>query len=374
MIDEESKRQAARHRHPDARAYMPTADQYISSLGEKEGAFQPDKPSKLPKGPTLPRPPQGRRLRTIRRFFGWLVFFIFLGFIAYAGYLVSIVAKISTNSWQFGPLAADSAGRTNVLVLGMGDPGHAGEKLTDTMLVVSLDKSSHRVAEFSIPRDLRVQIPGYGSSKINAANVYGGVSLAEQTVSDTLGAEMDYYVQTDFSGLKDVVDAVGGIDVDVKTRLVDTEYPCDDNQYKVCGLDIEPGMQHMDGARALQYVRCRKGTCGNDFGRAARQQEVIALLKPKVLDASLLWKPTKLKVLVSAIQKGFKTDMGLVQLAELANRWRTDSTNNPVNFVLSTANGGLLRGDPAGSSDLVPIGGDFSAIDDKFKAIFDNAN
>ncbi len=349
---------------------MNRTDGYVPGLSN---AGLPPEPQ--PEG--VPRAPSGRQAkpprnvgRRLRRVIGWLLLIITLAVIAYAIYIVNIVAKISTNSWQFGSLAADASGRTNVLVLGVGDPGHAGEKLSDTIMVVSLDSATHRVAQVSIPRDTRVQVPGYGSSKINAANAYGGISLAEQTVSNMLDAPMDYYVQTNFSGLKGIVDAVGGVDVNVKDRLVDTEYPCDDNQYKVCGLDIEPGLQHMNGARALQYVRCRKGTCGNDFGRAARQQELIGLLKPKVLDPQLLLHPVKLTQLVSAVQQGVKTDLGLIQMAELANRWRTDSDNNPVSLVLSTAKGGYLRGDPAGSSDLLPVGGDFSAIDERFKDIF----
>jgi LCP family protein required for cell wall assembly len=339
---------------------MPNPDQYAQAL---EDTPQPRR------APGAPRPHRNW-LRIIGRTILLFVVIALVSTLLYAGYIVSIVAKISTNSWQTGPLSADTGGRTNVLVLGVGDPGHAGQNLSDTIMVVSLDEASHRIAQVSIPRDLRVNIPGYGSSKINAAHAYGGVRLAEQTVSNTLDTQVDYYVKTDFSGLKGVVDAVGGLDVDVKDRLTDTEYPCDDNQYKVCGLDIKPGLQHMDGARALQYVRCRKGTCGNDFGRAERQQEVIGLLKPKVLDVHLLLEPAKLKQLCAAIQKGVQTDLGLIQLAELANRWRTDSTNNPVNLVLSTAPNGYLRGDPAGTSDLLPIGGDFSAIAHKFKVLF----
>ncbi|HEX3082110.1 MAG TPA: LCP family protein, partial [Candidatus Saccharimonadia bacterium] len=244
------------------------------------------------------RPVRRSRWRVFKRLFGWILTIAVLCAVIYIGYIVSIVAKISTNSFQLGSPSADASGRTNVLLLGVGDPGHAGEGLSDTMMVVSFDSVGKHMAYFSIPRDLRVEIPGYGSSKINAADVYGGVKLAEQTVSNTLQAPINYYVKTDFSGLKGIVDAVGGLDIDVKDHLVDTEYPCDDNQYRVCGLDIKPGMQHMDGARVLQYVRCRKGTCGNDFGRAARQQEVIGLLKPKILDWSLVWQPVRLQKLV----------------------------------------------------------------------------
>lgn len=312
-----------------------------------------------------------KKRRSFRRFVVIFIITILLAVILYAGYLLSIVAKVSTEPWQLSPLSADANGRTNILVLGVGDPGHAGEKLSDSLMLVSLDKQQRRVAQVSIPRDMRVTIPGYGRSKINAANAYGGVDLAQQTVANTFDTQVDYYLQTNFSGLKGVVDAVGGLDIDVKEPLVDREYPCDDNQYKVCGLNIQPGLQHMDGAQVLKYVRCRKGTCGNDFGRAERQQEVLNLLKPKVLDASLLWNPARLKTLSAAVQSGIKTDMSLWQLVSFANRWRTDSDNRPVNLVLSTAKDGYLRSDPAGSSDLLPIGGNFTAIANKFRTLFE---
>jgi LCP family protein required for cell wall assembly len=286
------------------------------STYKQAGSSQTDLPIREPEHV----PPRRRRGGGFKRFVVIFLLILLGSSLLYVGYIVSIVAKISTNSWQIGPLAADPSGRTNVLLLGVGDPGHAAEKLSDTIMLVSLDGNSHRIAQLSIPRDLRVDIPGFGWSKINAANVYGGVALAEQTVSNTLDAQIDYYVETDFSGLKEIVNAVGGLDVMVKERLVDTEYPCDDNQYRSCGLHIEPGLQHMDGARALQYARSRKGTCGNDFGRAERQQELIGLLKPKVLDVKLLLNPGKLKILVAAVQKSVNTDLGLFQVMELANR------------------------------------------------------
>ncbi|HVQ43538.1 MAG TPA: LCP family protein [Candidatus Saccharimonadia bacterium] len=342
----------------------------LAQFKPADGQPSPAAPTTAPARPMArPRPP--RRARAVLwRMFWFIVLAVLAGVVVYAVYIVNIVAKISTNSWQLGPLAADASGRTNILVMGVGDPGHAGQNLSDTMMVLSLDGTAHRLAEISIPRDLRVNIEGYGYGKINTANAYGGVSLAEDTVSQTFDVPIDYYVKTNFSGLKEVVDAVGGLDVDVKDRLRDTEYPCDDDQYKVCGLDIEPGSQHMDGTTVLQYVRCRKGTCGNDFGRAARQQEVLGLLRPKVTDWHLILQPAKLKQLVTAVQHGVETNMGIAQLLQLGNGVREAGANEPVNLVLSTANGGYLRGDPTGGSDLLPIGGDFSAISERVKNIF----
>jgi hypothetical protein len=92
------------------------------------------------------------------------------------------------------------------------------------------------------------------------------------------------------------------------------------------------------------------------------------------MDPYLLLNPIKLKNLADVTSKGIKTDLGFYQLLELANSWRSDSPNKPVNLVLSTSLGGFLRGDPYGSSDLLPVGGNFSAISDKIKTIFTSAD
>jgi LCP family protein required for cell wall assembly len=299
-----------------------------------------------------------------------LVLIVVVG-VGYAGYIADNVAKISTQPLQLSGLATDGAGRVNVLVLGEGDPGHDGAGLTDTIMVLSVDTNSKRVAQISVPRDLRVSIPGYGYNKINVANADGGVPLAEQTVSNTLGIPINYYVLTNFTGLKDLVDSVGGIDVNVKEALKDPEYPCDNDQYKVCGLDIEPGKQHMDGTVALEYARCRKGTCGNDFGRAARQQEVLNLVRDKAVQPGVLLNPDKLLPVVKAVRNGVQTDMGAVQLAELGKYWQDAKSNSPVSLVLSTSPGGFLRDIP-GSSDLGPNDGTFAEIQDKVSKIFSN--
>jgi LCP family protein required for cell wall assembly len=316
-----------------------------------------------------PRPPR-RTKGLIRKIIGIAFFAGILIIVIYVAYILSIVAKISTNSWQLGGLVNDGNGRTNILVLGQGDPGHAGQDLTDTMLLLSIDTPGNKVAQISVPRDLRVQIPNYGYYKINAANALGGTDLAEKTISSTLGIPVHYYFKTDFSGMKGLVDAIGGLSINVKTRLVDAQYPCDDNQYKVCGLDIEPGLQHMNGTRVLQYVRCRKGTCGNDFGRAARQQEVIGLIRPKLTDPRLLLHPFELKTIVTAVKDSIHTDLGIVQLLEIARTWHAAEANSPKNLVLSTSPGGLLKPDPAGSSDLLTIGGDYSMISQAIENIF----
>jgi polyisoprenyl-teichoic acid--peptidoglycan teichoic acid transferase len=336
---------------------------------QSEAPFKGDKRRVMPRH-TLPRRRRGTHWG---RWVAGLLLFALVAILTYAVYIGISVAKISTQPLDFSGLSADASGRTNILVLGVGDPGHAGQNLSDTMMVLSIDAKNHRVAQISVPRDLRVDIPGYGTGKINAANADGGPELAEQTVSNALNIPINYYVLTNFSGLKQMVDAVGGLDINVKERLYDPEYPCADNENESCGIDIQPGLQHMDGTKALEYVRCRKGTCGNDFGRAERQQEVMNLLRQKAVRFDVLLNPSELTPVVSALRNGVKTDMGAVQLLQLANDWQNDQKNNPVKLVLSTSDGGYLL-DAPGSSDLVPIGGDFSAIQDRVKNIFGNAS
>jgi polyisoprenyl-teichoic acid--peptidoglycan teichoic acid transferase len=311
--------------------------------------------------------PRGKR--RVGRWIAWILLLLVLGLVGYGVYLLLIVAKISTAPLNFASLSADGSGRTNVLVLGVGDPGHAGENLSDTIMVMSLNSEKKRVAQISVPRDLRVDVPGYGEEKINAANADGGPSLAEQTVSNTLAIPIDYYVKTDFTGLQEIVDAVGGIDVNVTQELSDPEYPCANNQYKVCGLDIKPGEQHMDGATALEYVRCRKGTCGNDFGRAARQQEVLDLVRAKVLTWQVLLNPVKLTKIVMAVRDNVETNMSAFQMVQFVIGWNRAHNNNPVHLVYSTSPGGYLVS-AGSSSDLLPIGGDFGPLQAAAQNVF----
>ena len=310
-----------------------------------------------------------RRRKVRRRILGVLGLMLILLVTGYVVLIARNVASISTNPSGLAGLTTDGSGRTNILILGQGDPGHDGAGLTDTMMVLSLNPSTKQVAQISVPRDLRVNIDGYGYGKINAANAEGGAALAEKTVSETLGIPINYYVTTNFSGLQSIVDAVGGLDVNVKTALIDTEYPCADNQYKVCGLNIQPGLQHMDGARVLEYTRCRKGTCGNDFGRAARQQKVLSLLRQKVVRWQTMANPFAVAPLTGALRTTLSTNMDGFQLAQMALDWQSAQKNNPINLVLSTQTGGYLTSAGA-SSDLLPVGGSFSVIQDRVQNIF----
>lgn len=287
-------------------------------------------------------------------------------------YVLINFLRFSVNPFDFRPLKGEAEGRINILVLGVGDPGHAGQQLSDTNMIVSINTQTNQVAYISVPRDLRVRIPGYGYGKINQANSDGGVTLSEQVAEQTFGVPIDYYAVADFTGLKEAVDAVGGVDINNKEQLYDPEYPCDNNQYKSCGFLLKPGQYHMNGALALKYARCRKGTCGNDFGRALRQQEVLQQVKSKALSAGTLINPLRLNSLSQAVGDNIKTDLSVNQLIKLSKLIKATDQNPSISYVFSTEKDGLLVSDPAGSSDLLPLGGTYAPLAERVQTIFTN--
>ena len=136
-----------------------------------------------------------------------------------------------------------------------------------------------KISLLSFPRDLMVDIPGYGWARINAANVYGdlypnlggGRTLATQTVSNLIGQPIDYTVLVDFAGFIDVIDALGGVPVDVPKELYDAQFPTMDYKYREAYFPV--GTMIMNGDTALMYSRIRHPD--NDFERTTRQQSVI---------------------------------------------------------------------------------------------------
>jgi LCP family protein required for cell wall assembly len=300
-----------------------------------------------------------------------------LGLIGYFVYLFMNLSSVSTNPFDLSSkLKGEEDGRVNILLLGVGDPGHDGETLADTNMVVSLNTKTNQVAMISIPRDTRVLVPGYGYQKINNAHADGelyqggkGIDLAKQTVENTLGIPIHYYVRANFSGLKQAVDAVGGIDIHNDTLLSDTEYPCDNNQWRSCGFTLKPGDYHMDGATALKFARCRKGTCGDDFGRAMRQQQVLQKIREKALSVQTLSDPNKVTSLIQSASKNVKTDLSIKNILRLRELTKELKTQDIIDIVFSTKPGGFLKQDSA-STDLIPIGGNFEDIQAFVKNVF----
>jgi polyisoprenyl-teichoic acid--peptidoglycan teichoic acid transferase len=187
----------------------------------------------------------------------------------------------------------DGASRINVVFFGLrGDmDGEDCPFCTDTIILMTIDPATRTAGMLSIPRDMWVNIPGFGYSRINTAWTIGevtklpggGPGLAMETVSQFIGVPVHYYVQVDFGTFVSFINMIGGIDIYVEERMVlDPAGPGQDH------FVLTPGdFRHMNGKRALAYARCRdesKGCSGGDFGRAKRQQKVIVAIRNKVLD------------------------------------------------------------------------------------------
>lgn len=180
---------------------------------------------------------------------------------------------------------------------------------SDSMLLIRLDPINRSVNILSIPRDTQVPIPDYGVTKINAANVYGGAALAQVVVSEKLnGVEIDRYVRLDTSGLSALVDALGGIEVNVPKRM---KYK--DNTQKL-NIDLYPGMQTLNGEQAEGFARFRHDEEG-DIGRIKRQQIVLKAVKAKIANPAVV---LHLPDLINVMQKHVDSNLSFDEMMAIA--------------------------------------------------------
>jgi LCP family protein required for cell wall assembly len=210
-----------------------------------------------------------------------------------------------------------------VLLLGSDRrPGESEPSRTDAVIIARIDPIRHRVALLSLPRDLIVEVPGYGQTRINAANVWGqiydapggGLGLARETVSNLLGTPIDYTVYIDFEGFIGAIDALGGVPVDVQKELYDPEFPTMD--YGYTEAHFLPGPQHLDGATALMYSRIRHPD--SDFERMRRQQQVLAGVIGALREHNALESLKQLEDITTALRGYVKTDIPEDRLLGLA--------------------------------------------------------
>jgi len=281
-------------------------------------------------------------------------------------------------------------GITNVLLLGRDQAAN----LTDTIQIVRIRQSDKKVAMVSIPRDLQVKVYKNGNAKINSVfsqgfnsekqqdkRVQAGADLISKTVEEVSGVPIHYYLVIDFTGLKDVVDSLGGITVNVEKAFYDAEYPRDyftkDGRYiKTNDYDpfsVKAGIQNMDGTTALKYARSRHGSNGegSDFARAARQQQIILAIKEKGMSVGVLANPAKISNLIAALGNHMKTNMAPSELSDALEVVRNVDKASIISKVISNdANDGLLVSISEGGYYLIPKAGNFSQVQAFIKNIF----
>ncbi|ADG07649.1 LCP family protein [Kyrpidia tusciae] len=201
--------------------------------------------------------------------------------------------------------------RVNILMMGVDNRNHDPHPRSDTMVLVSVDPVTKTAQMFSIMRDTWYKIPGYGYEKINAGYAFGGPQLAVKTVEDFLQIPIHYYVVTDFVGFEKVVDAVGGVDLNVEKSM---NY-VDDGVYDI---HLQAGYQHLDGAHALMYVRFRHDA-ESDFGRTQRQREFLLALANRLKAPSSI---AKLPIILQAMEPYVRTNMNFGDMIRLAGLMR----------------------------------------------------
>lgn len=288
---------------------------------------------------------------------------------------VSIVGTISASDLK------ETDGRTNILILGSDKRtvGNVTSILTDTMLIASIGKVENDLVMISLPRDLWVKHPTGGYfSKINAVYANGGSEETKKVVEEVLGIPIHYYAVIDFNLFKETINILGGVDVNVENAFTDYYYPVEgkedapvEERYET--LVFEQGLQHMDGDRALKFVRSRKGTNneGTDFARSARQQKVIMAIKDKGLSIETLVNPLKLKELFDTYGQNVDSNVTLADIQNFYLLSQEVDLNNIRSIVLddrsAAESGGLLyapedRNLYGGAYVLIPKAGDFSQL------------
>ena len=215
-----------------------------------------------------------------------------------------------------GLIALDNV--SQIMVLGV-DRRADDAGRSDTLMIISVDTENSRAALLSVPRDTRVNIEGHGYDKINHAYAYGGHELTQRTIENLLGVPIDHYIIVDTKSFERIIDDIGGVDIDVEKRMY-YEDPWDDEGGLV--IDLYPGMQHLYGWQAIQYVRYRDGE--GDIGRITRQQHFLHALLEAVISPNIL---PHLPDIAQEVSSAIETDMTFAELLSLANILKSVNDN-----------------------------------------------
>jgi LCP family protein required for cell wall assembly len=222
------------------------------------------------------------------------------------------------------PLPGQEENIVNILLLGL--DGDGGRGRADTVMVMSINKSTGQSAVISVPRDARVNIPGRGPGKLNHAMTgKGEIALIKQTLEQLFGVPVHHYISTDFAGFVNIINLLGGVTIDVEKRMVHSSV----NRPPI---DLYPGLQRLDGRQALAYVRYR-GDAAGDFGRMQRQQQFLKAVAAEVLQVQSLF---KLPQLLEEASRYVRTDLSLTQVLAFGRF--------AVNFDLAAVESVTLQG------------------------------
>jgi LCP family protein required for cell wall assembly len=344
--------------------------------------------------------------------------------ISTGGLLTSIVHSVPGVK---DTLKGENEGRINVAILGMrGSDLPGGGTLADSIIVVSVLPKENKISMISVPRDLYVTVPGTNDrQKINAVHAYGeengkskGLENMKIALGEVLGLPIHYAASINFTGFKQLVDAIGGVDITLEKAFdeamqFDEEHVCDSfftiptgnwqnkivkshatnaagvsyvvkrkiPKYPLCkapketlecggNFKLPAGAQTLNGEQALCYVRSR--ATSSDFERAKRQQQVIQLVKNKMLSVGTLTDFSKINGMLNSLGDNVRTDMQLWEMQEFYSIYKTIPDAQIYQRVLENSEEGLLYHPENGEAGyiLLPIGDNYNKIHEMAKNIF----
>lgn len=319
---------------------------------------------------------------------------LLLAVLAFGARFALDLAKLTGNKNPFALLSAfqraplkNENGRVNVLVAGNSadDTGHNGASLTDSIMILSIDTKKKNALMLSVPRDMWVEIPGEGHSKINAAYTYDGMDTLKEVIETNLDVPIHYTALVNYGAFKDAVDAVGGINITIKSDdprgIYDSSL--DWTSRTCCALAEYPnGKVTLNGKQALNLARARGEGYGSygfnaDFTRTENQRLMLLGIREKALQSSTLSNPLKISNLVSAIGQNVKTDLQLKEVQTLYSYAKEVDISKIDSYNINTLKGEdetMLSNytSPDGQSALIPAAGvdNYDEIAAQIKRLF----
>lgn len=232
------------------------------------------------------------------------------------------------------------------------------QKLTDTILLAVIDPDKEKTNLISIPRDLY-----YDGRKINEYYEFYGTDKISEVIQKITGLTVDKYVVFNFQSFRDLVNSIGGVDINVSEKIVDNQYPTENNGYKI--VVFNPGLEKMDGNRALEYARSRKST--SDFDRSKRQQQIVVAMEQKLLSMGILKNVQFYVNAYQTIQSNLSTSFNLFEALQVFDQYKNYQLF--AGNVLSNENFLYSSKSVTGQSILLPQKGNFLAFQQKLLEI-----
>ncbi|GAA5123256.1 LCP family protein [Haloechinothrix salitolerans] len=227
-----------------------------------------------------------------------------------------------------------------------GDESAASGQRTDTIMLAHLPDNGTKPTLVSFPRDSVVDIPGHGANKINAAFAFGGPTLLARTIEQATGLRIDHYAEIGFGGFARIVDAIGGVEMTIPEKMVDTK----------TGVTIPKGKQELDGAQALGFVRMRhsSATPRSDLDRVVNQRKFIGALAGEMASPATFLNPFDVVPLLGAAPDALTIDEGdhLHNVVGLGWALRGISSGGTVTTTVPVTSGAATNWDPAKSEQL----------------------